>query len=266
MGQALAPTAPDRVFFLFGQALGHGCLSQNRPVRTIADRCCDDHLNPPLPFLTEIDNLQAKWAAHLPYWQATELLQEVLPPDKGISTSSTRRRVLAVGKAIDEQIERNPVETPKPTEGSQVRESIGVASVSVDSAWLKFSSSRRSRQAARNLAELLSPWVKRLMQARHVNIVAGSTFYIDKNNRTLMSYGARHRKGLPISGNIAESAVNHVVSHRMARKQQTRWTDEGAHDLAQVRVAVLNAELPAHRIASLAKARAANSTYLHDVA
>jgi hypothetical protein len=33
-----------------------------------------------------------------------------------------------------------------------------------------------------------------------------------------------------------------VVSHRMVKKQQMRWTDEGAHCLAQVRVAVLNGE------------------------
>ena len=32
-------------------------------------------------------------------------------------------------------------------------------------------------------------------------------------------YGARFRKGLPISSSIAESAVNQVVSSRMAKKQ-----------------------------------------------
>ena len=62
-------------------------------------------------------------------------------------------------------------------------------------------------------------------------------FYIDNNAGTLVNYGARYRKGLPISSSIAESAVNQVVSHRMAKKQQMRWTDEGAHCLAQVRVA-----------------------------
>lgn len=46
-----------------------------------------------------------------------------------------------------------------------------------------------------------------------------------------------YHKGLPINSSIAESAVNLVVSHRMAKKQKMRWTDEGAHCLAQVRVA-----------------------------
>ena len=45
----------------------------------------------------ELEYLQAKWAAHLPYRQATELLREVLPLDKAISLGSTRRRILAQG-------------------------------------------------------------------------------------------------------------------------------------------------------------------------
>jgi hypothetical protein len=73
--------------------------------------------------------------------------------------------------------------------------------------------------------------------------------YIRNNAHTLVNYGARYRKGLPISSSIAESAVNQVVSHRMAKKQQMRWTDSGAHCLAQVRVAALNNELTPSRLA-----------------
>ena len=75
-----------------------------------------------------------------------------------------------------------------------------------------------------------------------------------------MNYGIRYHKGLPISSSIAESAVNLVVSHRMAKKQQMRWTDEGAHCLAQVRVAVLNEEFSVEKLAVLTKTSAvANS-------
>ena len=59
----------------------------------------------------------------------------------------------------------------------------------------------------------------------------------------MVNYGARYRKGLPISSAIAESAVNQVVSLRMAKKRQMRWSDAGAHALAQVRAADLNGEL-----------------------
>jgi len=78
-------------------------------------------------------------------------------------------------------------------------------------------------------------------------------FYIEHNAGTLVNYGMRYPKGLPISSSIAESAVNLVVSHRMAKKQQMRWTDEGAHCLAQVGVAVLNKEFSVEKLAGLSK-------------
>ncbi len=100
----------------------------------------------------ELEYLQAKWAAHLPYRQATELLQEVLPLDKGISLGSTRRRILAIGHALDAQIERDIVSRPKSQQGDQVRELTNVGCVSVDSA--PKTSSPSSPQAPRDLAEL----------------------------------------------------------------------------------------------------------------
>jgi len=54
--------------------------------------------------------------------------------------------------------------------------------------------------------------------------------------------------------------------HRMAKKQQMRWTDEGAHRLAQVRVADLNGELSVQRLAALAKMPGANSSYARQAA
>jgi hypothetical protein len=67
-------------------------------------------------------------------------------------------------------------------------------------------------------------------------------FYIENNAHTLVNYGMRYHKGLPISSGIAESAVKLVVSHRTANKQQMRWTGEGAYCPAQVRVAVFKKE------------------------
>lgn len=372
---------------------------QGEPRRTVSPLCKAI----PRRVTSELECLQAKWAAHLPYRQATELLQEALPLDKAISLGSTRRRALAVGKAFDAQIERDIACAPKPVDGDQVRDSSTVGCVSVDSAWLRFFSSPTSRKAARDRAELLSPCAQKVVQERHVNIVAGrATFadrtprlyayvhkqvpsaaarldqflsssgvgptervtvisddagefgkavegsqlargrildwfhiamkfkaaqrsvfgskviasleresvegeiahakwlvwhgkgsqaverlkalddrlmqraghefstlwwnlrgvsgYLRNNENTLVNYSARYRKGLPISSSIAESAVNLVVSHRMAKKQQMRWTDEGAHCLAQVRVADLNGELSAKKIAALAQMPGANSS------
>ena len=347
---------------------------QGQPRRSVSPLCKAVHQR----VTPELEYLQAKWAAHLPYRQATELLREVLPLDKGISFGSTRRRILAVGSALDAQIKRDIASGPKAVSGEQVRESTTVGCVSVDSAWLSFSSSPKSRKAARDLAELKSPWAQKLTRDRHVNIVAAPArldqflfasgvapdervtvisddagefgkavdgsqlargrildwfhiamkfkaaknsvlgsqtmepheriaveteidhakwlvwhgkgrqsvsrikaldatllakegyehstlywnlrrlyFYIENNAGTLVNYGMRYYKGLPISSSIAESAVNLVVSHRMAKKQQMRWTDEGAHCLAQVRVAVLNEEFSVKKLAVLTKTSAA---------
>jgi hypothetical protein len=50
--------------------------------------------------------------------------------------------------------------------------------------------------------------------------------YLESNDRYLVNYSRRHFKWLPISSSIAESAVNEVVSWRMAKKRQMRWSDE----------------------------------------
>jgi hypothetical protein len=67
--------------------------------------------------------------------------------------------------------------------------------------------------------------------------------YVRGHSQYLVNHGSRFRKGLPISSSIAESAINQVVSLRLAKKRHMRWFDEGAHALALVRVADLNGEL-----------------------
>ena len=54
---------------------------------------------------------------------------------------------------------------------------------------------------------------------------------------------------------IAESAVNQVVSIRMAKKQQMRWSDEGAQHLALLRVADLNGKLSARAFGRITQPR-----------
>ena len=323
----------------------------------------------------ELEYLQAKWAAHLPYRQAAALLKEVLPLDKGISSSGIRNRILDIGKQLDADIERDIAKLPQAVADAQVRESSHVAAVSVDSAWLRncdlgrgpgrhvnivagratFTDGppklyayvhREVTSAAARLDQFLSrngvasdervtvisddagefaktvegsqlargrilDWFHIAMkfQAAQRSVFGGKMIdsmdqesveteithakwlvwhgkgskaverikaldsrllaregyefktlwwnlntvssYLRNNARTLVNYSARHRKGLPISSSIAESAVNQVVSHRMATKRQMRWTDEGAHCMAQVRVAVLNGEFSSHRILGL---------------
>lgn len=75
--------------------------------------------------------------------------------------------------------------------------------------------------------------------------LAEFTGYIRANTAYICNYGERHRCGEAISSSIAESAVNQIISTRMVKKQQMRWTPHGAHLLLQLRTRVLNDDLAA---------------------
>ncbi len=64
-----------------------------------------------------------------------------------------------------------------------------------------------------------------------------------RNQAFLVNYGDRYHNGFTISTAFVESTVNEVIGERFVKKQQMRWTKEGAHRLLQVRVQVLNDEL-----------------------
>ena len=69
--------------------------------------------------------------------------------------------------------------------------------------------------------------------------------YIRANASCIPNYGEKYRNGETISSAFVESTVNQVVSKRMVKKQQMRWTPEGAHLLLQVRTRTLNGDLAA---------------------
>ena len=67
--------------------------------------------------------------------------------------------------------------------------------------------------------------------------------YIGNNGHFIPNYGERYRYGETISTAFIESTINWVVSKRMVKKQQMRWTKRGAHLLLQIRTKTLNEEL-----------------------
>ena len=67
--------------------------------------------------------------------------------------------------------------------------------------------------------------------------------YVTANLTSIPNYADRHRHGEPIATGFVESAVNQVVSKRLVKKQQMRWTPAGAHHLLQIRTRVLNQQL-----------------------
>jgi hypothetical protein len=80
-------------------------------------------------------------------------------------------------------------------------------------------------------------------QARLLQAVREFDSYIRANAGRIPNYGERQRAGEAISTAFTESAVNQVISKRMVKKQQMRWTPRGAHLLLQVRTRVLNDQL-----------------------
>ena len=67
--------------------------------------------------------------------------------------------------------------------------------------------------------------------------------YLEANQALLVNYGARRRRGEPISTAFVESAVNEIISRRMIKKQQMRWNRWTVQPFLDVRIAVLNGTL-----------------------
>src|SRR5713101_1176594 len=78
--------------------------------------------------------------------------------------------------------------------------------------------------------------------ARLYKAVSEFTTYIENNQGFIPNYGERYRNGERISTGFVESTVNYVVSKRMVKKQQMRWSQRGAHLLLQIRTRVLNGD------------------------
>jgi hypothetical protein len=161
----------------------------------------------------ELEYLQVKWAAHLPFRQATSLLKEILPLDRGISFSGTRDRTHAVGKALDAEIEHDIAQQPPALVSESPRQAENINCVSVDSAWLRCCEKSET-------------------QGRHVNIVAGrATFdnhapqvyaYVHKE---VSSAAARLDQFLSRSGVTPEERVS-IISDNAG---EFRKAVEGSH-------------------------------------
>jgi len=67
--------------------------------------------------------------------------------------------------------------------------------------------------------------------------------YIKANKVFIPNFGDRYRHGEAISTAFAESTINQVVSKRMVKRQQMRWSQRGAHLLLQVRTRALDGVL-----------------------
>jgi hypothetical protein len=69
--------------------------------------------------------------------------------------------------------------------------------------------------------------------------------YLARNEAALVPYAARRRRGEPIATSFVESAVDEIISWRMAKAQQMRWSKATVPAFLDVRTAVLNNTLEA---------------------
>ncbi|MGI4941085.1 MAG: ISKra4 family transposase [Janthinobacterium lividum] len=64
--------------------------------------------------------------------------------------------------------------------------------------------------------------------------------YLGRNEASLVHYDARRQRGEPIATSFVESAVDEIISWRMAKAQQMRWSQATVQPFLDVRTAVLN--------------------------
>jgi hypothetical protein len=67
--------------------------------------------------------------------------------------------------------------------------------------------------------------------------------YLEANRAMPVNYGARRRRGRPISTTFVESATNDIIAKRMIKKQQMRWNRWTVQPFLDVCVAVPNGTL-----------------------
>jgi hypothetical protein len=67
--------------------------------------------------------------------------------------------------------------------------------------------------------------------------------YLSGQNAWLANYSERHRAGLRVGTPITEGIANFLVSRRMNKSQEMRWSRRGADLLLQVRCVVYNGML-----------------------
>ena len=78
---------------------------------------------------------------------------------------------------------------------------------------------------------------------RAKRVIKEFRYYVCGNRRSLPDFAKQRAAGHRISTAHVESVMNHLVNHRLSKKQQMRWSPVDAHYLLQVRAELLNGTL-----------------------
>ena len=66
---------------------------------------------------------------------------------------------------------------------------------------------------------------------RAKQVIKEFRYYVCGNRRSLPDFAKQRAAGHRTSTAHVESVMNHLVNHRLSKKQQMRWSPEGAHYL-----------------------------------
>lgn len=119
----------------------------------------------------------------------------------------------------------------------------GVLGITPAAARTRLHRTRRLIDAELAAGPAPAPAVEVAEQAKFLKTLRELDTYLRANAGSIPNYGERYRAGEVISSSLAESAVNQVISKRMVKRQQMRWSPRGAHLLLQVRSRTLNDDL-----------------------
>ena len=80
-------------------------------------------------------------------------------------------------------------------------------------------------------------WCRNLRQMRELEL------YLVANQDEAVCYSREHRAGQRVTTAPVEPTINHLINHRLNKRQQMSWSQADAHYLLQARCALLNGQL-----------------------
>jgi len=171
----------------------------------------------------ELDRVQAHLSALMPYRVAADVLAQMLPVDAGAEAHDPAQ--VAAKAVITEEAERLHWRI---WNGKAKN-----AQISIE----RIRAARHRFQDEQGQRKSVAP-SRQLCTALHA-----LDSYLTGQSDWLVNYAERHRAGLRVGTATTEGTANFLVSRRMNKHQQMRWSQRGADLLLQVRCAVYNATL-----------------------
>jgi hypothetical protein len=160
----------------------------------------------------ELLSLEAKLSAQMPYRQVATMMREFLPVRETLNHVTVRNRALRAGariEAVQPAARRAPKEETEWT-------------LTIDGGFVRG---------------------RRKSECSSFEVLTGRLSARDQTSRVFAFVRNRLPDIVDRLTTLVKATVNQVLNQRMCKRQQMRWSPNGAHLLAQVRCAVVNGDL-----------------------